>query len=77
MAKMGKTVTKRHKRVGRGYGSGRGGGHTAGRGQKGQKTRGKIGIMFEGVKVKKSLLIRLPVRRGKTKLKPAQKTVDS
>ena len=54
--------------MGRGYGSGKGG-HTVGRGQKGQKSRGKVHILFEGVKVKKSLLRRLPVRRGKEKLK--------
>ncbi len=61
-----KIVGKRKKRVGRGYGSGKGG-HTVGRGQKGQKTREKIGILFEGVKVKKSLLKRLPLERGKGK----------
>ena len=60
-------VTKRSKkRLGRGYGSGKGG-HTSGRGQKGQKSRGKIGILFEGVKVKKSLLKKLPFQRGKGK----------
>lgn len=62
-------VTKKGKRVGRGYGSGKGG-HTVGRGQKGQKTRGKIGPLFEGTKNKKSLFQRLPVIRGKGKLKP-------
>lgn len=61
-----KTVSRRKKRLGRGYGSGKGG-HTVGRGQKGQKTREKIGILFEGVKVKKSLLKRLPLQRGKGK----------
>ena len=53
--KLEKTVTKRKKRVGRGYGSGKGG-HTSGRGQKGQKSRSHIGILFEGMKVKKSLV---------------------
>ena len=51
--RLPKVVQTRKKRVGRGYGSGRGG-HTAGRGQKGQKSRKKIGVLFEGVKVKKS-----------------------
>lgn len=61
------TITKRSKkRLGRGYGSGKGG-HTSGRGQKGQKSRGKVGILFEGVKVKKSLLKKLPFQRGKGK----------
>lgn len=63
-----KIVSGRKKRVGRGYGSGKGG-HTAGRGQKGQKTRNKIGILFEGIKVKKSLLKRVPLQRGKGKFK--------
>ena len=72
MAMVGKVNAKKRKRVGRGYGSGRGG-HTAGRGQKGQKSRRKIGVIFEGVKINKSLLIRLPVRRGKEKLKPSSK----
>lgn len=62
-------VSKGKKRVGRGLGSGKGG-HTVGRGQKGQKTRGKISPLFEGTKVKKSLIKRLPLLRGKGKLKP-------
>lgn len=65
-------IVKKSKRLGRGYGSGRGG-HTVGRGSKGQKARGKIGILFEGVKVKKSLLRRLPLSRGKGKQKSARK----
>jgi len=54
------------KRLGRGYGSGKGG-HTVGRGQKGQKSRGNINILFQGVKVKKSTIKRLPLLRGKGK----------
>jgi len=54
------------KRLGRGYGSGKGG-HTSGRGQKGQKSRTKIHFLFEGVKVKKSTLKKLPLLRGKGK----------
>lgn len=61
-----KTVKRRKKKVGRGIGSGKGG-HTSGRGQKGQKSRTKIAILFEGVKVRKSLIKRLPLRRGKDK----------
>lgn len=62
-------ITQRaKKRVGRGYGSGKGG-HTVGRGQKGQKTRGKIYPLFEGTKTKKSLIQRLPLLRGKGRLK--------
>ncbi|MCX6705552.1 MAG: uL15 family ribosomal protein [Candidatus Woesebacteria bacterium] len=68
MTNLPKVVENRKKRVGRGYGSGKGG-HTVGRGQKGQKSRTKIGVLFEGVKVKKSLLKRLPFQRGKGKNK--------
>lgn len=68
MTNLPKVVGNRKKRLGRGYGSGKGG-HTVGRGQKGQKSRTKIGVLFEGVKVKKSLLKRLPFQRGKGKNK--------
>lgn len=71
-AKLEKTVTKGKKRVGRGYGSGKGG-HTVGRGQKGQKSRSHIGVLFEGIKVKKSLIKRIPLRRGKGKFKARNK----
>ena len=64
MTSLPKVVENRKKRVGRGYGSGKGG-HTTGRGQKGQKSRTKIGLLFEAVKVKTSLLKRLPFQRGK------------
>jgi large subunit ribosomal protein L15 len=70
--KLLKTVNNKTKRLGRGYGSGKGG-HTSGRGQKGQKSRGKIGILFEGIKVKKSLLKKLPLQRGKGKFKSREK----
>lgn len=72
MTNPGKIVTNRKKRVGRGYGSGKGG-HTSGRGQKGQKSRGSLGILFEGVKVKKSLIKRLPLKRGKGKFSSKRK----
>lgn len=67
-----KTTTKSKKRVGRGYGSGKGG-HTVGRGQKGQKSRNKVGLLFEGTKRRKSLMGRLPMMRGKGKLKSFSK----
>lgn len=69
-----KAVTKSKKRVGRGYGSGKGG-HTSGRGQKGQKARNSVGILFEGMKARKSLLSRLPFQRGKSKFKPNPKPI--
>lgn len=63
-----KTTAKKKKRVGRGYGSGKGG-HTVGRGAKGLKARGKVALTFAGTKMKKSFLKRLPLRRGKGKFK--------
>ncbi len=58
---------KHHKRLGRGYGSGKGG-HTAGRGQKGQKSRtgAKVPLWFEGGQL--PLIKRLPMLRGKDRL---------
>lgn len=69
-----KIVHNRKKRLGRGYGSGKGG-HTSGRGQKGQKARGSVGILFEGLKVKKSLIHRLPMLRGMNRFKAGAKPV--
>ena len=66
MIRLPKVVQRPKKRVGRGIGSGKGG-HTSGRGQKGQKSRGKIAVLFEGMKTKKSLIKRLPLMRGKGK----------
>lgn len=63
------TITdKSQKRVGRGYGTGKGG-HTSGRGTKGQKSRvgSKIPLWFEGGQL--PLIKRLPMMRGKGKLK--------
>lgn len=70
--KLPKIVVRGKKRRGRGYGSGRGG-HTVGRGTKGQKARGKVGILFEGLKMKKSLIKRLPMQRGKGRFKAREK----
>jgi large subunit ribosomal protein L15 len=57
-----KTTIKKKKRVGRGYGSGKGG-HTTGRGHKGQKARSKVPLGFEGGQT--TLSRRLPLKRGK------------
>lgn len=62
------------KRLGRGYGSGKGG-HTSSRGQKGQKARGGLHILFEGLKVKKSTLKKFPLLRGKGKFAPRVKPI--
>ena len=66
--RLPKTTKKTKKRIGRGYGSGKGG-HTVGRGAKGQKARSKVKLGFAGTKTRKSLLKRLPLLRGKGKLK--------
>ncbi len=66
--KLPKTTKKKKKKVGRGYGSGKGG-HTVGRGAKGLKARGKVKLTFEGTKTKKSFLKKLPLQRGKGKFK--------
>jgi large subunit ribosomal protein L15 len=70
-----KTVAKHKKAQGRGMGSGKGS-HTSGRGQKGQKSRGSVHILFEGMKMKKSLLKRLPKMRGKGKFHVNVKAID-
>jgi len=63
-----KLTKKSKKRVGRGYGSGKGG-HTSGRGAKGLKARSKVALTFDGTKIKKSFIQRLPLRRGRGKFK--------
>lgn len=63
---LDKTTTRSKKRLGRGYGSGKGG-HTSSRGQKGQKSRSKIHIWFEGGQL--PLSRRLPFLRGKDRFK--------
>lgn len=57
---------RRKKRVGRGGGSGKGM-HTTGKGQKGQKTRGKIPTWFEGGQL--PLIRRTPFLKGKNRFK--------
>lgn len=74
--KLNKVKKPAKKRVGRGTGSGKGG-HTAGRGMKGQGSRsgGSNHILFEGTKMKKSYIKRLPFLRGRGKNKPITSTV--
>lgn len=66
LSSLSSLIDKSHKRVGRGYGGGKGG-HTAGRGQKGQKSRtgAKVPLWFEGGQL--PLIKRLPMWRGKGK----------
>ncbi len=65
------SITARSKkRLGRGYGSGKGG-HTTNRGQKGQKSRSKIPLWFEGGQL--PLIRRTPFLRGKGRFKSLKK----
>lgn len=66
LSNLPKTTTKSNKRPGRGYGSGKGG-HTSGRGQKGQKSRSSVPIWFEGGQLPQ--IRRFPFIRGKSRLK--------
>ena len=68
LSKLPALNSKKLKRVGRGIGSGKGG-HTTGRGAKGQLIRGKMDPLFEGSKQRKSLIRRTPFLRGKLRNK--------
>lgn len=73
LSKLIKTTSKPARRCGRGIGSGLGG-HTSGRGAKGDKARGSTALAFAGTKHKKSWIKRLPFLRGKHRLQ-SQKTI--
>ncbi|MFH1186792.1 MAG: 50S ribosomal protein L15 [Candidatus Levyibacteriota bacterium] len=64
-----KIITKSKRRLGQGHGSGRS--KTAGRGTKGQKSRNKVPLYFEGGAL--PLIKRLPFHRGKGKNKVFKK----
>ncbi|MBU1966920.1 50S ribosomal protein L15 [Patescibacteria group bacterium] len=68
-------VHRSSKRVGRGYGSGKGG-HTSGRGQKGQLSRegGRRPLWFEGGQL--PLTKRLPMLRGKGRFNVVNPTAE-
>ncbi len=70
-----KTTTKKKKRLGRGYGSGKGG-HTTNRGQKGQKSRSnhRIPLWFEGGQL--PFTKKFPMIRGKRRFKEREKTAE-
>ncbi len=71
--KVAKTTKKTKRRLGQGHGSGRV--KTAGRGSKGQKSRYKIPLHFEGGAL--PLIKRLPFHRGKGKNKSFNKKAIS
>ncbi len=75
LAKLARTTKPSKKRVGRGYGSGQGG-HTSGRGTKGQGSRvgGKIANWFEGGQL--PLIKRLPMWRGKGRFNVVRPTAQ-
>lgn len=69
------TKTSSNKRLGRGYGSGKGG-HTVGRGQKGQKSRvgSKIPLWFEGGQL--TGVKKYPMIRGKSRFNVLNPTAE-
>jgi large subunit ribosomal protein L15 len=67
LSNLSKSTQKSSKRVGRGYGSKKGG-HTTGRGAKGDNVRGKTKLTFDGSKIKKGWIKRMPFMRGKHRL---------
>lgn len=71
LSELIKTTDKRKKRLGRGHGSGRV--KTSGRGQKGQKARGKIPAFFEGGQL--PLTKKLPFVRGKLRNQSLKKSI--
>jgi len=68
-------TSRKSKRLGRGIGSGKGG-HTASRGNKGQRARtgGSIPLWFEGGQL--PLIKRMPMWRGKGKFKVVRPTAE-
>lgn len=68
LSNLPKINRRKNKRAGQGIGSGKGG-HTSGRGQKGQKARNKLPVYFMGAASGASLIKRLPYLRGKGKMK--------
>lgn len=75
LQKLTSVTTKAQKRVGRGYGSGKGG-HTSSRGMKGQKSRvgSRVPLWFEGGQL--PLIKRLPMQRGKGRLNVLEPTAE-
>ena len=67
LSNLPKITKTKKKRLGRGYGSGKGG-HTTNRGMKGQKSRSKIPLWFEGGQL--PFIRAIPLLRGKGKFKP-------
>ena len=75
LSKLTKITQKPARRCGRGIGSGLGG-HTSGRGAKGDKARGSTALAFAGTKHKKSWIKRLPFLRGKHRLQSQKNIIN-
>lgn len=75
LSKLLPSKSKKQRRVGRGYGSTKGG-HTSGRGTKGQLARSgaNVPLWFEGGQL--PLIKRIPMIRGKGRLESFSKTVE-
>lgn len=75
LSSIKKITDRAAKRLGRGYGSGKGG-HTSSRGQKGQKSRtgSKVPLWFEGGSL--PLSKRIPMWRGKGRFKSLHPTAE-
>lgn len=71
LSSLPKITNKAKKRMGRGFGSGRG--KTAGRGTKGQKARNKVRIWYGGEPMGSSWIKRLSMLPGKGRNKPKSK----
>ena len=68
-------TSRKSKRVGRGYGCGKGG-HTSGKGQKGQNSRrgGGVAMWFEGGQL--PIIKRMPMQRGKSRFNVVRPTAE-
>lgn len=76
LSALQKITSKKKKRIGRGYGSGKGG-HTVGKGTKGQTSRVgavKVPIWFEGGQL--PIVKRMPMIRGKSKMSVLRPTAE-
>ncbi|MFH1142386.1 MAG: 50S ribosomal protein L15 [Candidatus Uhrbacteria bacterium] len=71
--KPAKGATKKRKRVGRGWGSGKG--KYSGRGSKGQRSRsgGKSGLKKKGLR---TVMLNIPKKRGFTSLQPKAEVIN-
>jgi len=76
LTQLTKITSKKKKRIGRGYGCGKGG-HTVGKGVKGQKSRTggvKVPVWFEGGQL--PIIKRMPMTRGKSKMNVLRPTAE-